>query len=193
MNHRLPHFVVLIGFLLVSCGGKPPSVFDDFDKIITKKFLSGHLDSRYPIHYERNVEKDRITYIAKADFGEENRSSHAILSVTVSRGGLLLLSEEKYQEAKAAYRKQREDPKTAETMKSFPEEFFFPPIGARAWHGWSFGPGGGGAHCVFTTSDLKFDVDVDDSNHVGGAVAISKSSFTVARAICDAYDKRAKP
>ncbi len=188
--HRLPHTIVLFaGALLItaaySCSKS--DAFRPFDTIVTEDLVRNACKHDVPpFSFGVKQADGQRVYGVASNFGPEHPECNAYVTVTVCKAGKLLDVTE-YEKSKTEIKER--DMKNPDDMRL--EPFLLPDIGKRAMAGFALGPGGGGDWLIFTTSDGRYDVKVEQGNRLSeGVQGPTVLCDKIARDICTAYDSR---
>jgi len=175
--------LALAGSLVSSCSNR--DAFSSFDSIVTEKLIRTNCKLEVPFAFtdERSSVLRKIS--ANFLFGEQCSECNTYIAVRIATAGELLDQTE--------YELHRNQVKEADSDRPADmrmESFLFPNIGRRAMASVVLSPNGGGYTLVFTTSNGRFDVEIEQSSRLekdvhGPEVDVDKIAITIS----DSYDK----
>jgi len=171
--------------IVVACALWPkPDIPASLDSIITEELVRSGCKNALPFSFTTEHTIGRRTYHADFEFGPEHPECSTFVTITICRVGKLLDPAEYETTKKQVREKDKKNPPDRQL-----EPLMFPAIGKRAMVGLVLGPGGGGDWLVFTTSDGRFDIKVEQGNRwsegVEGPIVLCDR---IARDICSKYD-----
>jgi len=185
-NRSLALWPIYLAVVLVSC--LPQSRFAAFDPIVTEDLIREGCEHDIPFEFAMSQTPTKRSYDATFLFGPEHPECSAYATITIARAGVLL-DPERYEWHKRIVRNMDKD--NPPDMRWAP--YLLPNIGRKAIAGFALGSGGGGDFLVFTTSDGRFDVQIEQGNRLpedmdGPGVLCEK----IAREISRRYNTRTR-
>ncbi|MBN1919069.1 MAG: hypothetical protein JW889_14280 [Verrucomicrobia bacterium] len=157
-----------------------------FDSIVTENLIRHGCENEVPFEFGTSESPGERCYSAGFVFGPDYPNSHAYVSVTVARAGKLLDLREYHRFKRKVRMEDKDQPHDMQWGSSL-----FPDIGRRAMVGLVLSPNGGGDAVVFTTSDGRFDIKVEQGNHLAkGLEGPNVLCGKIAREVCRLYGSK---
>ncbi len=184
--------------LVAGQGCAPGRLGKTFDELVTRELISSACENSVPFTFSVSGENGKRVYQADFEVGAEEPGIFYYCKVTVAAAGVLPERGE-YEMAKREWKRSRAKEKQMRTEADLQElglsdvgfeQSMFPDIGKRAMGWFALGPGGGAGGILFTTSDGRFDVDVEGSNKLKEGIEHPGLDYEeLARRLSDLYDK----
>jgi hypothetical protein len=188
---RLAWLAICVCAVLVGCDGGPDTrtIEEIWDPLVTRDFVAEGCANEVPFSYEARTDQESRVYRTVFDLKTDDAGLFCHLIVTIGPGGTLLPTEDYEKALKEAERMDRERSDSDSNLV----ESFFPEICRRAQIGFILSPNGGGGSTTFTTNDGRFDVCVEQGNHLSDKVTDPGVNTTaLARVLSDRYDQQAR-
>lgn len=157
-----------------------------FDPIVTEEVIRDGCENDIPFEFGQEESQGQRSYSATFSLGPDHPESHAYAEVTVAPAGKLLKLREYRRHKREILKLDKESPPDEQWAPAL-----FPDIGKRAMVSFIVSPNGGGGAVVFTTNDGRYDVKVEEWNHLAeGVEGPTVLCVKIATEICRLYDSR---